>query len=122
MKGNPRTLFYVCIVLFGIHQFLEKGMQVRIPLLDNYLDPLLFMPILLHLITAERRFFTKNHTYRLPLLIVIVYVGIASILAELVFPVFNPKLVGDPIDVCLYVLGAGFYVQAQGPRYAISTR
>lgn len=109
---KPLLLFLVCLALFCIHQFLERVVHIEIALLDNYLDPLLFMPVLLHLFTIERRLLTGNPSYRLPLIHVALYLGIVSVLAEAVFPAFNAKLVGDPLDVCLYILGAALYVLA----------
>lgn len=114
-RKKSRILFIFCLTVFLVHQFLERVARIEIPILDNYLDPLLAMPVILHLVTLERRFLTKNPTYKLPLLHIILYVVVITIFAEVIFPRVNPKLVGDPVDVLMYVIGAGVYSLIQYP-------
>lgn len=112
---KPYILFILCLTIFFLHQFVQKIAKVKIALLDSYLDPLLAMPVLLHLITIERRILTKNPKYKLTLFYIILYVVIVSVLAEIVFPIFTPKLISDPFDVVFYAIGAGFYALTQRP-------
>lgn len=114
-RRKSYILFTLCLTVFFLHQFVQKIAKVKIALLDSYLDPLLAMPVLLHLITIERRILTKNPKYKLPLFYIILYVVIVSVLAEMVFPIFTPKLISDPFDVVLYAIGASFYALTQRP-------
>lgn len=110
------VLFLGCSALFLAHQYLERIAKVRVKVLDNYLDPLLMMPILLYLVTFERRIILRRPDYRLPAMHVAGYVVLVSILAELILPLFNDKLIADPWDVCLYVLGGLIYVLVQAKQ------
>ncbi|MCB0642547.1 MAG: hypothetical protein KDC44_12950, partial [Phaeodactylibacter sp.] len=42
------------LLLFLLHQVLEKGLAIRFLLVDNYLDDLLCMPILLGALLGEQ--------------------------------------------------------------------
>ncbi len=55
-KTNFPNWFLVCVIIFTAHQFLQKTGFVNISLIDNYLDPLLAMPLLLQLNVLEKRF------------------------------------------------------------------
>ncbi len=112
LRRKSDILFILCLLIFLVHQFIERIVKVEVAVLDNYLDPLLAMPIILHLITLERRILTRNPGYRMPLVHIILYFIIVSVIVEIVFPMFNPKLIGDPIDVVLYAIGSGFYIMA----------
>ena len=106
MKSS--VLFTICAALFLVHQVLQKFMNISVPLIDNYLDPLLFMPILLHLIKLEREFFLKRK-YTFSIWQIILWTIAMSIVAEYFFPKWNPKFVSDIIDVILYFVGAIIY-------------
>ena len=106
MRGQRNTdiLFIFCSFLFIVHQYLERIAKIQIGALDNYLDPLLMMPILLWLVTFERRMIHKQPGYKLPATHMFGFVILVSFLAELVFPLFTKELIADPWDVCLYVI------------------
>ena len=83
-------------------------MNIRFKLGDNYLDPLLLMPILLHLIKWERQWLLKRkYTFRF--VEIIVWTVSISIIAEYFFPKWNNKFTADCIDVLLYFAGAVIY-------------
>lgn len=117
MNGQIKSfiLWIICLTLFILHQCLEKIAKVRIELLDNYLDPLLIMPILLPLITWERRFLRNEWDYKLPLTHVLGYVIIISALAEIILPKLTKNMIADPLDVLFYSIGAGIYLLTQLP-------
>ena len=52
---RPSPAWLTALVLLVAHQVLERVLDVRIPLLDNYLDPLLSVPLLVGALQAERR-------------------------------------------------------------------
>lgn len=59
-----RPWFLGAVGLALIHQILQEILGVHVPIVDSYLDPLLFLPILLQLILLERRFvFGKGSQY-----------------------------------------------------------
>ena len=115
MRGRRNTdiLFIFCSFLFIGHQYLERIAKIQIGILDNYLDPLLVMPILLWLVTFERRMIHKRPDYKLPVLHIFGFVILVSFLAELVFPLFTKELIADPWDVGLYVIGGLAYALVQ---------
>lgn len=115
MRGrrNTNILFITCSLLFIGHQYLERIAEVRIAVLDNYLDPLLVMPILLWLVTYERRLIHKRPDYKLPVLHTLGFVILVAFLAEIVFPLFTNELIADPWDVGLYIIGGLVYTLAQ---------
>lgn len=115
LRRKSDILFILCLLIFLIHQFVERILKVEVALLDNYLDPLLAMPVILHLITLERRILTRNQGYRMPWVHIVLYFIIVSVIVEIVFPMFNPKLIGDPMDVVLYAIGTGFYAMTLPP-------
>ncbi len=87
---------------------MQKLMNISFPLADNYADPLLLMPVLLHLIKIERQFlFQKKYNFTLPE--VILWSVVISIITEYFFPKWNTKFAGDIIDVLLYFAGALLY-------------
>lgn len=110
----PGILFVLCCSLFVGHQFLQKVAGRHIPLLDNYLDPLLLMPVLLHLVTWERRVLYKDKSYKLPLTHIVAYLVSVSFIAEVVFPIFHRSHIADPLDLGFYILGASCYLWAGG--------
>lgn len=103
-------LFIVCAFLFLLHQYMQKVAKVSLPVIDSYLDPLLFMPILLPLITWERQLIYKNPTYTLPISHIFGYFLLVSVLCEIVFPLWNDRMIADLWDVFFYALGALIYL------------
>lgn len=117
MRSQRRSavFFAVCVVLFLLHQYIQKVRLVSTPFLDSYLDPLLFMPILLTLINYERRVFTKNPTYSLPLYHIVGYLFLVSFSCEVLFPLWNDRMIADIWDVLFYALGTILYIVVESP-------
>jgi len=109
-KRRSTLLFTVCVVLFLLHQYLQKIVKVSLPVMDNYLDPLLLMPILLPLIVWERQLIHKKINYTLPLTHVFGYFLLVSILCEIILPLWNRKMTADVRDILFYALGSIIYV------------
>ncbi len=103
--------------LVGVHQLLQKGWGVSLPVVDDYLDPLLAMPVLLQLLLLERQIlFRKGPAYRFPGVWIIGYTVLIAVLAEGIFPLLQPRFIADPVDVLLYGIGAAwFYDYANTP-------
>lgn len=109
-------LFGVCIILFLLHQYVQKIARLSFPMIDSYLDPLLFMPILLTLITWERRLFYKNRLYHLPWTHIFGYLLLVSVLCEVVLPMWTERMTADVWDVLFYALGTILYLAVIVPH------
>lgn len=103
--------FRVALTVVLLHQMLQKGFQIRLPPLDAYLDPLLAMPIILHIVLLEKRFvFRKEKAFQLSGFEITLYTVLIAILAEGVFPFLRPNaFVADPMDAILYAAGAMWF-------------
>jgi hypothetical protein len=100
-------VFIVCLIIFIIHQVLQKVMDIHFERLDNYLDNLLAMPVILTLLLAERRWlFKKGDTYTLPALDIGITMLYVISTTEIVFPLFSKEFTGDWVDVFFYAAGA----------------
>ena len=108
---SKRQLFWVSLLLFAGHQFLQKGLGIHLPLLHAYLDPLLAMPIVLGLLDWERKW-----RYGAPPLqvweIIVMTIGF-SVLFEWGFPHWDHRFIADGYDVVAYGLGSAGYVLAR---------
>lgn len=102
-----RPWFIGMLLLFSIHQIMQKVLGVNVLLLDSFLDPLLFMPILLHLVLGERRFLFKKGSYYIlswkQIICILVFV---SVICEFLFPSWNDSFTMDYWDILCYAIGA----------------
>lgn len=106
LKKICNAWFTGMLLLVLLHQSLEKLLEIRIPVVDNYLDPLLLMPILLHLMLWERRIvFKKDLQYVFSLLEVTILFIVVSFVAEYLFPRWNAGFTADWRDVVCYACG-----------------
>lgn len=105
---NP---WFVCFaVLFISHQIAQWILKVQLKCIDSYLDPVLMMPISLHILLWERRYClgrTGDYTFSKSMLLY--YFLLVSILFEIVFPAIQPKFIADWLDVLCYGLGTFFF-------------
>lgn len=100
-------VFIICLVLFLLHQFLQKVLAVHIPIIDPYLDSFLTMPILLTLLVVERRFlFRRGSTYCLSIGSIVAATIFVALVVELVFPALSDRFTADWWDVLAYALGS----------------
>lgn len=100
-------VFILCILLFVVHQLMQKVLDIRFPLFDRHLDNLLAMPVLLTLLLAERRWlFKRGRQYSLPALDVIVATVYVVFVTEIIFPVLSANFTADWRDVIFYALGS----------------
>lgn len=106
-------LFLFLLILFLLHQYVERVRGARFPWVDNYLDAFLFMPILLTVVLWERRWlWKKGRAYSLPLRDVAGYGLLVCLLAEGLFPLLHPGFTRDFADVLLYFLGCCVFLFA----------
>ena len=105
---TKRYFFWLCLVLFLIHQLLQKGFGIYLPFLHAYLDPFLAMPILLGIFDWERHWRYGAEPLRVWEVVVVTIVF--SILFEWYFPRWNARFTADWWDVVAYGLGTAIYV------------
>jgi hypothetical protein len=110
---SRRRLFWFSLLLFTLHQLLQKGCGWNIPFLHAYLDPFLSMPILLGLLNWERRW---RYGWRVLQGWEIAVVTLLFIfLFEWMFPLWNPALTSDVRDLPAYMAGALLYSWSRSP-------
>lgn len=110
LKHFLNSWFLCFSFLFVAHQVLQWILGVHLRWIDSYLDPILMMPITLHIILWERRYlFHKTVDYKLSSSDIFNYFLLVSILGEVVFPALQPRFVADWMDVLCYLIGAVFF-------------
>ena len=94
-------------LLFMIHQFCQKWCQLSFPFADQYLDPLLCMPILLGIWQLEQYYLYKRTITAAEAWVL---TALLSILFEVGFPRFSPHFTADWIDAVLYFSGTALFL------------
>jgi len=107
-KSRSNLLFNSFIILvfivFLIHQILQKGLEVNIPFLDNYLDPFCLGVIAAFLFGLQHRWlFPERKISTLELLVLI---AMLSLISEVLFPYLSDQFVADWRDVVAIALGS----------------
>jgi hypothetical protein len=101
----------ISTLLFIIHQFIQWGLGIHIPILDSYLDPFLAMPILLLLLDWEMEWIWTRP--KLSASELIASFIIFSLIFEWLFPFLSAEFTGDIWDVFAYFLGGFVYYIAR---------
>lgn len=100
-------VFLICCGLFILHQIFQKLLNIHIPVIDDYLDSLLAMPVILTFVLLEKQWlFKKGITYQLPVLDIILVTFYLAIVTEVIFPKLSEHFKADWIDVALYIVGS----------------
>lgn len=106
LRKIARPWLLSLLLLVALHQVVERLLHIHIPVVDNYLDPLLLMPMLLHLLLWERRVLFKKgdlFVFSWPRMIMIFI--IVSFITEYLFPLLRPGFTADIWDVLCYLIG-----------------
>jgi hypothetical protein len=111
LLSNP--WFLLSVVFFIVHYFLQKA-GVALPLIDDYLDDLLCMPVILSIALAGMRLFFKY--YALSTFQIIFAVIYCAIVFELLLPMHSSKYTADVADLILYGVGAVFFAKVMNPK------
>lgn len=116
MRILKSPVFLFCCLLFIGHQLLQKVWEIKLPVIDAYLDSFLLMPLLLTLLVVERRWlFRRGSGYCLKVLDIVMATLFIAVVAELVFPALSDRFTADWWDVLAYTLGSGlFYFTING--------
>jgi hypothetical protein len=109
MKNIFPIWWIICVLLALAHQVLEKLLAINIVFIDNYLDPFLFMPIVLHLITLERQYLWRKKQFYLNYIEILLLLITIIFISELLFPYLDPRFIFDLFDILAYILGTCIY-------------
>jgi len=104
---NP--VFIGAVLIFVSHQIMERVLLIYIPILDSYLDMFTLMPILLTLLTLERRYIFEKPDYSPSLGEVVLASIIIGMITEVLFPMWSDKFTQDFFDLIPLILGAILY-------------
>jgi hypothetical protein len=110
MKRFQNFLFVFAVSFFLIHQYLQKFLGIKILIVDSYLDPLLAMPILLHLVNLERKWLFKKDVLSQSQMWG--YCCLLTIAGEVIFPKINLEFTYDLWDIVPYSVGTLLYIAA----------
>src|SRR5690554_5620546 len=98
--------FIGALMLVLIHQVFQKILGINIALVDSFLDPILFLPILLQFILLERRFIIgKGPRYVLSWFQILTITVFVSFVCEILFPQWSSSFTVDYKDVICYLIG-----------------
>jgi hypothetical protein len=109
MEVLKQATWWLCFLLFGLHQCFEKGLNWHWVWADCYLDSLLCMPILLGFLLFERRLLLKKPSYCFPLFDTAVMVILLSLLYEEVFTRVFSGFTRDYWDYFCYFIGGLYF-------------
>jgi len=111
MLGSTSRIVLLLVSVFGLNQAVELS-GITIPILHEYLDDVLCLPIVLSVILViHRQYRLKCSYYILPFSHILLSVLVIAALFEIVLPNMSPRFTGDPFDVLAYMLGALIFVK-----------
>lgn len=115
---RPTPAYLTAAALFLLHQGLQKGLGVGLPLIDDYLDPLLSIPLLLGLAAAEQRWLLgRGADEPFTGVEVLAMTTALALLFEEGFPRIDPaRQTRDPWDYLAYATGGLAYYWLTRPR------
>lgn len=107
-KSLKHPLVFTSILLFLIHQIIEKGFDYSVPIAHAYLDDLLCIPVVLGIGTQIMQWIHPiKDLYFLDKNVVLITLVFYAILFEGVLPLINPLVyTADWIDIVMYSIGA----------------
>ncbi len=97
------------VLTFIVHQILQLGFNLAIPFIDSYLDPFLFLPIILGLYLQERRWVLQDNFYMLDTFSFLGISLILCVLVEVVYPYLNHGYIFDIYDIPAYGVGSVYF-------------
>lgn len=105
-------LVTVSAFLFLVHQYLQMYLQINITFLDNYLDPIVLMPLILYALLWERRLILRDKNLVLPYTDILGYFLLMLLFGEVLFPKISDKFTADYWDLLAYAAGTLAYIIA----------
>jgi hypothetical protein len=114
-----RKVVYIITFLIALTVYVLQRLMVPLPtIINNYVNDLLYLPLVLGLIEFVIRKFKKDSLFKLPIAFVVFLASFYSFYFEYYLPGINPRYTADWIDVVLYFLGgfAYFFSEEMGNR------
>lgn len=100
--------FWIPLLLFSIHQIIQKGFQINIPVVDDYLDPFCLGAIALHAFTWEQNYlFEKDQISIIEICLVVLFLAWVT---EILFPIWSNQFTEDAMDFVAIVFGAIWFI------------
>ncbi len=101
----------VLVIIFISHQILQKGFEIEIEWIDNYLDPLLFSPLILFLYNLELNYIQYKNKPWPPLSNnqIIASTLIFCVFSELVLPKLSSNFTYDLLDILAIIAGSIYF-------------
>jgi hypothetical protein len=90
-----------------VHLFRWGGHPI--PLLNNWLTDLVFIPVVSHIALVFTRQLLRNTGYRYPLSFLLWMAAYTAIVFEYILPFFSANTTADPLNVLAYFTGAVYY-------------
>ena len=101
-----RTVVYIIMFLTALTIYVMQLLMIPLPaLVNNYVNDLLYLPLVLGAIEFVIRRLKKDNSFKLPLVAVVFLASFYSFYFEYYLPTVNPRYTADWIDVVLYFLG-----------------
>lgn len=105
-----RKVVYIITFLIALTVYVLQRLMVPLPtIINNYVNDLLYLPLVLGLIEFVIRKFKKDSLFKLPIAFVVFLASFYSFYFEYYLPGINPRYTADWIDVVLYFLGGFAY-------------
>lgn len=114
MLGRLQPVWWVCLGVFLLHQLVQKGFDIDIPFVHEYIDPFLSIPVMLGLWSVERSYLFDRA--RLTGLETVVGAVFLALVFELLFPALSEAFTYDPWDFLAYGLGGVLFWFLVNPR------
>lgn len=99
--------FLIPLILFGVHQLMQRVLEISVPFADAYLDPFCAGAMAPYLLMVERKYFFDDS--RLSLLDLATLFAVLTAVSEVVFPLFSERFVTDWWDALAILLGILWY-------------
>ncbi len=100
--------FLLPAILFLVHQIIQKGFQINLPILDAYLDPFCLGALAVPIMQYERKLFFNQAHFQLIEVIISAIVLIAF--SEGLLPLLSNNFIADPWDVVFILIGIGWFL------------
>ena len=116
MKVYRNVWWWAAVVVFAVHQVLQRGLGVELGLVDSYLDPFCAAPILLGAWLLERQL-----VFRVPRLSwfeTAVATLVLAVIFEEIYPRYREAFRQDVYDYLFYGLGACYFYWLINPSRA----
>ena len=105
-----RKVLYLTMVFIALAIYIMQRLQIPLPtIINNYVNDLLYIPLVLGAIEFVIRRLKKDSSFKLPFGFVIFLAISYSFYFEYFLPKVNSRYTGDWIDAILYFAGGFVY-------------